>query len=80
MFIKIESFKRPADINIIDFINKFERLYNNTKKYNMETSTGVLAYRLLKNISISEDKQQLAGSTLLSLTYECMKKQLRDIP
>ena len=30
---KFESFKRPVDMNIVDFINEFERLFNNIKKY-----------------------------------------------
>ena len=35
VYDKCESFKRPVDMNIIDFINDFERLYNNTEKYDM---------------------------------------------
>ena len=37
---KFELFKRPVDMNIVDFINEFERLYNNIKKYEMELPTG----------------------------------------
>ena len=51
--------KRPANTNIVDFVNKLESLYNNIKKYDMELPTGVLAYRLLKSVQISQDKQQL---------------------
>ena len=29
---EFEQFKRPANMTIVDFINKFERLYNNIKK------------------------------------------------
>lgn len=29
---KFESFKKPADMKITDFINKFKRLFNNIKK------------------------------------------------
>ena len=76
---KFETFKRPVDMTIVDFINEFERLYNNIKKYEMELPTGVLAYRLLKSADISEDKQQLARATLPSFSYECMKKQLKTI-
>ena len=47
---KFGSFEKPIDMNIIYFINEFERLYNNTKNYDMELHTGVLAYRLLKEI------------------------------
>ena len=42
--------KRPANTNIVDFVNKLESLYNNIKKYDMELPTGVLAYRLLKSV------------------------------
>ena len=66
-------------MNIVDFINEFERLYNNIKKYDMELPTGVLAYRLLKSVDISEDKQQLARATMSSFTYDDMKKQLKAI-
>ena len=76
---KFETFKRPVDMTIVDFINEFERLYSNIKKYEMELPTGVLAYRLLKSADISEDKQQLARATLPSFSYECMKKQLKAI-
>ena len=76
---KFESFKRPVDMNIVDFINEFERLYNNIKKYEMELPSGVLAYRLLKSVDIAEDKQQLAATTMTSFSYDCMKKQLKAI-
>ena len=40
-----ETFHRPRDINI-DYINEFERLYNQIKRNDMELPTGVLAYRV----------------------------------
>ena len=76
---KFEMFKRPANINIVDFINEFERLYNNIKKHDIELPTGVLAYRLLKSVDISEDKQQLARAAISSFMYNDMKKQLKAI-
>ena len=36
---KSETFKRPIDTSMIDFINEFERLYN-IKKYEMELAYG----------------------------------------
>ena len=53
---KFEMFKEPANMNIVDFINEFERLYNNLKKCVMELPAGVLVCRLLKILDISEDK------------------------
>ena len=75
---KFEMFKRPANMNIVDFINEFERLYN-IKKYDMELPIGVLAYILLNSVDISEDKQQLARATMSSFTYDDIKKQLKAI-
>ena len=63
-------------MTIVDFINEFERLYNNITKYKMELPTAVLAYRLLKSADMTKDKQQLA-MTMISFSYDCMKKQLR---
>ena len=36
----------------------------------MELPTGVLAYRLLKSVDISEAKQQLARATMSRFTYD----------
>ena len=76
---KFELFKRPVDLNIVDFINEFERLYNNMEQYEIELPKGVLASRLLKSADIAEDKQQLAIATLTSFSYDCMKKQMKAI-
>ena len=54
-------------------------LCNQIKRYNMELPTGALAYRVLKNANISDEKQQLVRATLTSLTYKNMKKQLKAI-
>ena len=62
-------------MNVVDFINEYERLYNNSKKYKMELPKGVLTYRSLKSADITEDKQQLPRATMTSFSYDCMKKQ-----
>ena len=39
---KFENFKRPDDMNIVDYINEFERLNNQIKHFDdMELPTGV---------------------------------------
>ena len=74
-----ETFYRPSEINIIDYINEFERLYNQIKRYDIELPTGALAYHVLKNANTPNEKQQLIRATLTSLTYENMKKLLKTI-
>ena len=66
-------------MNIIDYINESERLYNEIKHYDMELPTEVLAYWVLKNANISNEKHQLVRAMLTSLTYENMKKELKAI-
>ena len=45
---KFENFRRSDDMNIIDYINEFERLNNQIKHFGMELPTRVLAYKVLK--------------------------------
>ena len=66
-------------MNIADFLNEFERLYNNIKKYDMELPKGELAYRQHIECRYTEDKQQVASATMSSFTYDDMKKQLKAI-
>lgn len=68
-----------TEMNMVEYINEFEKRYNKIKAHNMELPTAVLAYRLLKSANISSKKQQLVRATLGSLTFDNMKKQLKAI-
>ena len=67
---KFESFQRPTDMNIIDYLHKFERLYYDIQRYEMTLPPGVLAYRVLKSANLTPEKRQLATATIKELTYE----------
>ena len=43
---KFYNFKRPDDMIIVDYINKFVRLNNQIKHFDTELPTGVLAYKI----------------------------------
>lgn len=43
------KYLQASGMNIIDNISEFERLYNPMKCYDMDLSTGALAYWVLKN-------------------------------
>ena len=45
---KFQTFDVPNEISIVDYLNEFERLYNQIKHYGMELLNGVLAYRVHK--------------------------------
>ena len=65
-------------MNIVDFINEFERLCNNIETCDMELPTGVLGCTLLKSVDISEDKQQLARATISMFMYDDTKKSWKQ--
>ena len=74
-----ETFHCPSNMNIIDYINEFEWLYNQIEQNDMELLTGVLVYWILKNAYISNEKWQLAQAMLKCLSHGNVKKQLKPI-
>ena len=62
-----EMYRRPKDMNMKEFLNNFERLYNKLKVYQMELPDGVLAYRVLKSANLSEENEKLARATITTL-------------
>ena len=65
---QFENFRRPDDMNIVDYINEFERLNNKIKQFDMNLPTGVLAYKVLNNSNISNEKKQLIRATVTSFS------------
>ena len=76
---KFEKFKRPANMNIVDFISKFERLYNNISKYDMELPKVELAHRLLQSVDTLRINNSLLEQQCQCFMYDDMKKQLKAI-
>ena len=74
-----EHFQQSPEMNMKDFINELERLYNKLRVFNMELPDGVLAYRVLKSENSSTENEKLAKVTIKELTYKNMCEQLRKI-
>ena len=51
-------------MNIIDYMNEFERLHYEIQRYEMTLPTAVLPYCVLKSANISNEKQKLARATI----------------
>ena len=77
--MKFETFKRSPEISIVEYITEFERLYNIIQVHDMKYADGVLAYKLLINANISEEKQSMCRATMGKLTFENIKKQMKVI-
>ena len=40
---KFQTFHRPVEVSMVDYLNEFERLYNQIKHHDMELPKGALA-------------------------------------
>ena len=74
-----ETFKRPENMKICDYLNQFEKLYNKTKSYGTQMSDNVLAYRLLKSANLPELHEQMVKGTITDLKFDLMKDQLKKM-
>ena len=76
---EFETYSRPADMSIDDFISDFERLYNKVKAYKIELPDPVLAYRVLKSANLVQTKVELVRATITTMSYKDMITQLRKL-
>ena len=76
---EFESYSRPTDMIIDNYISNFERLYNKVKAFQIELPDPVLAYRLLKSANLPQRKMELVRATIGSLGYKEMMAQLRKL-
>lgn len=74
-----ETYQRPADVDIKDFLNEWEKRYEKCKQKKATWQDNVLAYKLLKAANLDQDKQLLIRATISSLTCEEVKKQIRAV-
>ena len=77
--MKFETFKHSPEMFVVEYITEFKRLYNGIQVHDMKYADGVLAYKLLINANISEEKQSMHRATMGTLTFGNKKKQLQVI-
>ena len=76
---EFETYRRPNNMSIKDFINEFERRMQKCVGYKIVLGDSVLAYQVLKNANLPNDKRSLALATCNQMTYQAMKKQIKTI-
>ena len=75
---EFETYKRTNE-SIGQYVSEFERLHERINGDDMKYPDSVLAYKLLINANISEEKQQMCRATMGTLSFENIKKQLKVI-
>lgn len=76
---KFETFKRPDNMPMKEFLIKFEQLYIKIKDHDMTLPDGVLAYRVLNSANLNQEEMKLCRATISELKYDVMVKQLLRI-
>ena len=74
-----ETFQRPENMTMKDYLVKFEHLYTKIKDHKIELPDGVLAYRVLNSANLSNEQMSLCRATMTDLTYAEMVKQLKRL-
>ena len=74
-----ETFQRPENMTMKDYLVKFEHLYTKIKDHKMELLDGVLAYRVLNSANLSNGQMTLCRATMTDLKYPEMVKQLKRL-
>ena len=75
---QFETYHRPEDVSMNDFIIEFDSRLNKTKKLGTVMSDDLLAYRLIKSANLSEQDEKVVKATT-TLEYEKVKSQLKSI-
>lgn len=74
-----DSYHKPDEMSMSDYIMEFDKRYNKAKKYEMTLPDAVLAFKLLDNAGLSTKDKQLALTASSDLKYAAMKSALQRI-
>ena len=74
-----ETFKRPENVKISDYLNKFEQLYNKTKSLWNSNVREHISLSLLKSANLPELHKQMVKGTMTDLKFNLMKDQLKKM-
>ena len=76
---QFETFMRPTEMEMVDFINEWDRRYAKITEKKMELPDGVLAYRLLKSANVSDICQTMVRTSISKLSLDEVKRQLKAV-
>ena len=76
---KFENFRRTTSMTVKDYLAEFERLKDGIEKYDVNMPDVYMAYKLLLNSNIGEEKQTMCRATMGKMTYDNVRKQLKAI-
>ena len=78
-FKKFYDYRRSSGTTIVDFLIRYEYLYQSLGTHNNALPEGVQAFFLLTAANVSEEMEKLARATCPAMTYNEMKKTIQKI-
>ena len=81
-FLAIDQFvnyRRPQDMEMNEFLRKFELMKNKCSTYDLKLPDGVLAYFMLKCANLPDDKSDIVRATISKLTVENVRTKILSI-
>ena len=74
-----ESFKRPKEMKIKDYLIEFTSRYNKLKRQKTELPKDLLGFKLLKAANLPDFKEDLIKATITEIDYDNIKEKLKSI-
>ncbi|KAK6187111.1 hypothetical protein SNE40_005204 [Patella caerulea] len=78
-YSNFDSYRKPINISMSEFIVEFEQRYSKCVKYQMELPNPVLSFKLLDCSNLGQKERQLALTAANDLKFSTMKSALKRI-
>ena len=78
-FETFETYKRPKEMSIGDYLIAFNRLVAKLKDNAIELPEPVLAYRVLKSAGLNPEEEKIIRATVKELKLKDMSDQLKKV-
>ena len=79
VFETFETYKRPTEMSIGDYLIQFDRLVAKLKDNAIVLPEPVLAYRVLKSAGLNSEEEKIVRATVKELKLKAMSEQLRKV-
>ena len=73
-----ETYRRPHNVSISDFVIEFDKRYNKTKSLGTNISDDLLGYRMIKSANLCDQDEKMIKATC-TLTYDDVKSKLKSV-
>ena len=76
---QLVNYRRPQDMDMNDFLRKFELMKSKCSTYDLKLPDGVLGYFMLKCANLPEDKSDVVRATIDKLTVKNVRSKILSI-